>query len=61
MYATAIGLVLSGFMARDMREERYQESMGRMKRDRHGRKFFSNIIQKTKDLLIDDFDDKEYR
>jgi len=62
MYATAIGLVLTGFMAMDMREERYLESAGKpVRRDRQGNKFFKNILQKTKGLLIDDFDDNDYK
>ena len=61
MYATTIGLVLSGFKALDIRETRYKEtshSTGKKKPIRQGNKFFSNILEKTKGLLIDDFDDK---
>ena len=60
MYATTVGLVLSGFKALDMREERYEiEKPGSdRKKQKPGNKFFSNILEKTKGLLIDDFDDK---
>lgn len=61
MYATTVGLVLSGFKALDIREARYMEvspSAGKKKHLKQGNKFFSNILEKTKGLLIDDFDDK---
>jgi len=61
MYATTVGLVLSGFKALDIREVRYMESSppaGKKKHLKQGNKFFSNILEKTKGLLIDDFDDK---
>lgn len=66
MYATSVGLVLSGFKALDFREEQYAEaSNGAYLRagrgSKQGNKFFKNILQKTKGLLIDDFDDKEYK
>ncbi|NQZ78008.1 MAG: cell division protein FtsA, partial [Ekhidna sp.] len=62
MYATTVGLVLSGFKALDMRESRYTEvssyrSEGK-KKVKQGNRFFNNILEKTKGLLIDDFDDK---
>ncbi len=61
MYATSVGLVLSGFKALDIREEGYEQEkssvVGR-KKMKQGNKFFSNILEKTKSLLIDDFDDK---
>jgi len=61
MYATTVGLVLSGFKALDMRETRYKEeapSGERKKVTKQGNKLFSSILEKTKSLLIDDFDDK---
>lgn len=68
MFATTLGLVLSGFKALDDRENRYRESSGksdstankyRGDRKNPGSKFFSNIIEKTKSLLIDDVDDRQ--
>jgi cell division protein FtsA len=63
MYATTVGLVLSGFKALDMREEQYAAASpaSHKKSKQQGTKFFNNILQKTKGLLIDDFDDKEYK
>ncbi|MFY0599131.1 MAG: cell division protein FtsA [Cyclobacteriaceae bacterium] len=61
MYATTVGLVLSGFRALDIREDSYKEKAGRGNlkvKNKKGAKFFQNIIEKTKDLLIDDLDDK---
>ena len=61
MYATSVGLVLSGFKALDIREEGYEQeksSVAGRKKMKQGNKFFSNILEKTKSLLIDDFDDK---
>jgi cell division protein FtsA len=61
MYATAVGLVLSGFKALDFRDSQYQ-AMGQQQRkfkDRNGNKFFQTILQRTKNLLIDDLDDKK--
>lgn len=61
MYATTVGLVLSGFKALDIRETRYMESNSSSEKKRAfkpGNKFFSNILEKTKGLLIDDFDEK---
>ncbi|HAA15835.1 MAG TPA: cell division protein FtsA [Cytophagales bacterium] len=67
MYATAIGLVLTGFRALDDREMRYQEKVGsfssnrRKERERgSGTDFFRNILNKTKSLLVDDLEDKDY-
>lgn len=62
MYATSIGLVLSGFRALDERENRYQQvGVGHTAvRENQGADFFRRILDKTKDLLIDDFDDKDY-
>lgn len=70
MYATSVGLVLAGFRALDSREMRYQELKGRIQpvvaAIKPVKKFditntsnlLSNIISKTKGLLMDDFDDK---
>jgi len=61
MYATTVGLVLSGFKALDIREARYMEvspTSSKKKPLKQGNRFFSNILEKTKGLLIDDFDDK---
>ena len=61
MYATTVGLVLSGFKALDIRETKYQKAASsdeRKKVMKQGNKFFNNILEKTKGLLIDDFDDK---
>jgi len=62
MYATSVGLVLSGFMGLDERESQYME----LKTDRKQKQklvnqdnFFKKIIEKTKGLLIDDIDEKE--
>ncbi len=62
MFATTVGLVLSGFKALDIRQARYSEAPSARgegkKKMKQGNKFFSNILEKTKGLLIDDFDDK---
>lgn len=63
MYATTVGLVLSGFKALDIRESRYMQAPNAVqgttkKKGKAGNRFFSNILEKTKGLLIDDFDDK---
>lgn len=61
MYATAVGLVLSGFRSLDEREERYREARvtktGKVKKVSSS-DFFTNILNKTKGLLIDDLDGK---
>jgi len=65
MYATSVGLVLSGFRAIDERENRYQEAQASgsytrgTKKDGTGNDFFKRILEKTRGLLIDDFDEKE--
>ncbi|HCM77421.1 MAG TPA: cell division protein FtsA [Cytophagales bacterium] len=61
MYATAVGLVLSGFRSLDEREERYKEA--RVTKTGKAKKvtssdFFTSILNKTKGLLIDDLDGK---
>ncbi len=67
MYATSVGLVLSGFRAIDERENRYNEALedadGQSVASKFADKggtFFQNILNKTKGLLIDDFEDKGY-
>lgn len=69
MYATSVGLVLSGFKALDEREERYREvrnskaiNQSKSSKDKQGLNFFKSILEKTKGLLIDDdFEDgKDY-
>lgn len=65
MYATSVGLVLSGFRALDNREDRYKEAQGGGKAVTKKREvtgdFFSKILNKTKGLLIDDLDgSKDY-
>src|SRR5204863_8695025 len=67
MYATAVGLVLSGFRSLDEREERYKEKMAetssnkptaKAKKQNPTSDFFTSILNKTKGLLIDDLDGK---
>ncbi|MDH5602568.1 MAG: cell division protein FtsA [Cyclobacteriaceae bacterium] len=61
MFATSVGLVLSGFKALDERDERYHEAFeSKMVKKKTAGKgdFFSKILNKTKGLLIDDFEDK---
>lgn len=61
MFATAVGLVLSGFRSLDEREERYKEARvpktAKMKKVTSS-DFFTSILNKTKGLLIDDLDGK---
>jgi cell division protein FtsA len=66
MFATAVGLVLSGFRAIDERENRYIQSRenpqlrsNRYRKEKTGGDFFRKIIDKTKGLLIDDVSDNE--
>jgi len=65
MYATAVGLVLSGFRSLDEREDRYREAREVVKVTAKVKKpivssknFFNDILNKTKSLLIDDLDGK---
>jgi len=64
MYATAVGLVLSGFRSLDEREERYKEAKEKVNVKSKKSKptltsdFFTSILTKTKGLLIDDLDGK---
>jgi cell division protein FtsA len=67
MYATTIGLVLAGFRALDDRENRYNQvkttasnQKAPKKEATSGGDFFKKIIDKTKGLLIDDFEGKGY-
>lgn len=64
MYATSVGLVLSGFRALDDRENRYNEVQGmaypgksKESKQRMGQDFFRRIIDKTKSLLMEDVDE----
>jgi cell division protein FtsA len=68
MYATTVGLVLSGFRALDERENRYRAAAGashfnsknqKKEKEKTGGDFFRRILDKTKGLLIDDLDEKE--
>ncbi len=70
MYATTVGLVLAGYQALDDRLNRYTEIAARTSENRvnervakpansGGSDFFKKIIDRTKGLLIDDFDDKQ--
>src|SRR6188768_3960332 len=66
MYATAVGLVLSGFRSLDEREDRYKEAREVVKTTTtkakkpvaSSKNFFNDILNKTKSLLIDDLDGK---
>ncbi|MFT6826916.1 MAG: cell division protein FtsA [Roseivirga sp.] len=63
MYATTVGLVLSGFRALDERENRYMENQvatGKktMKSAKKSSDFFKGLIDRTKGMLMDDFNDK---
>lgn len=66
MFATSVGLVLSGYRALDERENRYHEAKSkggfnskRKERVVAGDNFFRKMLDRTKNLLIDDFDEKE--
>lgn len=68
MYATTVGLVLAGFKTIDEREENYLKNahhaqspshIGKAKAQPKG-DFFSTIVRKTKELLIDDFGENKY-
>lgn len=62
MYATGVGLVLAGFRTlddRDFGREEFQYQASTNTKQFEGKtNFFSSIIKRTKELLIDDFDDK---
>lgn len=58
MYSTAIGLVLSGFMDLDDRQNQYNEARPvQVKNKKEFKSFLGTIINKTKGLLIDDIED----
>jgi cell division protein FtsA len=72
MYATSVGLVLSGYRSLDDRMARYTEAQNQhhegktneqrpanTKQTTGGGDFFKKILDRTKGLLIDDFDDKQ--
>lgn len=67
MYATTIGLVMAGFRALDDRDTKYQTPITNTTTTKtktktkqgSGGDFFRKIIERTKGLLIDDFDDKK--
>jgi len=71
MYATSVGLVLSGYRSLDDRIARYNETkqpaetrtnermVNNNKPQAGGNDFFKKILDRTKGLLIDDFDDKQ--
>ncbi len=60
MFATSVGLVLTGFRAIDERENRYKQARENGRPERKvrttGGDFFTKILNKTKGLLIDDLD-----
>ncbi|MEL6606767.1 MAG: cell division protein FtsA [Bacteroidota bacterium] len=61
MHATGVGLVLAGFKALDYREEYYKTTKGatglkqNSKKEKKAPDFFRRILNKTKELLIDDY------
>lgn len=68
MFATSVGLVLVGYRSLDERENRYIQAKAmnqnvyvnqKQKAGKKGGDFFSKIINKTKSLLIDDFDEND--
>ena len=63
MFATTVGLVLSGFRALDERENRYMEAKASEKKGKkpvvNHNDFFKRMLEKTKGLLIDDLEEKE--
>jgi cell division protein FtsA len=71
MYATSVGLVLSGFMALDERENRYKEAAitgSGSKNSKNGSKssvksnggdFFKKLLEKGKTILMDGLDDQD--
>jgi cell division protein FtsA len=66
MHATGVGLVLAGFKALDSRQEYYKASKGvgsmaakqSKKKEKQPLDFFRRMLNKTKGLLIDDYDGK---
>lgn len=63
MFATGVGLVLSGFRALDERENRYNEAAesknGAKNKKEPSGDFFRKILDKTKSLLIEDIDPRD--
>ena len=63
-FATGVGLVLAGFKALDERNLDYVKrkmiTEKNSRRERQGSFSFRSIIEKTKKILIDDFNEKEY-
>ncbi len=66
MFATTVGLVLSGYKAIDERNMDYvrrKESEETLKQnrksDKQGSMFFKKVLDRTKKMLIDDFNEKE--
>jgi cell division protein FtsA len=66
MYATSVGLVLTGFKAIDDRENQYHErrpqannNTRQIKKERPTGGFFKNILDRTRNLLIDDMEDQD--
>jgi cell division protein FtsA len=67
MHATGVGLVLAGFKALDYRQEYYKASKGAgivevkqsNKKEKQPSDFFRRMLNKTKGLLIDDYDSKK--
>ena len=62
MYSTSIGLVLSGYRALDDRDNVYSEKLDKEYGGKNYKKsghdsFFKRIIDKTKGILMDDFED----
>lgn len=67
MYATSVGLVLAGYRSVDDRENKYNEARANAQnafrasssfsKESGGGDFFRKIIDRTKSLLIDDFDE----
>jgi cell division protein FtsA len=67
MHATGVGLVLAGFKALDYRQEYYKASKGAgivevkqsNKKEKQPSDFFRRMLNKTKGLLIDDYDSRK--
>ncbi|MEY3411590.1 MAG: cell division protein FtsA, partial [Bacteroidota bacterium] len=68
-YATSVGLVLAGFTAIDERENKYAEKLAMTQNEplteeakpkkSAGTTFFTDLINKTKGFMIDDYDDNK--
>ena len=64
MYATTVGLVLGGFRALDDRHDKYLQTKSTVKslkteKQAGSSDFFRKIIERTKGLLIDNFDEQD--